>query len=77
MDEFDIELINEEMDSKFGLNLTKQSLRLMAYVHGINSYPPKTQQCMKFFEKEIKLNNLSLDQVLEFYNLKKEVVKDG
>ena len=76
MDSIDVEQFNEITQRKFGPGLIKQSLRIMAYERGINTYSKRTQQCMRFIEMyseecEIPTTHL-LKQLLEFFKLEEK-----
>ena len=68
----DIEHLDEEIKKKFGPGLVKQSLKIMAFINGINTYSKRTQQCMRFIEKWSKDNKVDLEQLLEFYKIEEK-----
>ena len=70
--EEDIKALDEKISTKFGPGLIKQSLRIMAFVNGINTYDARLQRCMRFIEKWSVDNKINLEKILEFYGLEEK-----
>ena len=69
------EEVNKIALSKFGIGVIREGLRVEALINGIFTYRKRVKQCMSFFEKFMKDNDVNLEKLLEYYDLKEIKVR--
>ena len=71
----DLEKFDQQISKSFGKKLIKRSLRMMAFINGINTYDAGIQRCMRAIEKWSQANKVPLKKFLDFYKLEEKNVR--
>lgn len=67
----DMKTFDETMQSRFGIGVIRNALRIELIKMGVNTYPVRVKQCMTYIQNYLKAQTvMNPEQLAEFYNLK-------
>lgn len=61
-----------DMSYKFGKQLARTAVRMKCFQNGINVFPKRVKQCMKYIDQHLDNRNINLQEVADFYGFKNE-----
>jgi len=70
--EMDLKTFDDDVRSRFGERIVRSALRIKLFNIGVNTYPKRVKQCMKYVEEYMKLHNHDPEQMADYYGLRDE-----
>ena len=67
-----IEKFVEDLTHKFGIQTAKTAVRIKLFQNGVDMYPKRVKQCMKYFDQFMDKKIINLLQVADCFGFKNE-----
>lgn len=63
---------SNDLSYKFGKQLARTAVRMKCFQNGINVFPKRVKQCMKYIDQYLDNRNVNLQEIAIFYGFKNE-----
>jgi len=63
---------SNDLSYKFGKQLARTAVRMKCFQNGINVFPKRVKQCMKYIDQYLDNRNINLQEIAIFYGFKNE-----
>ena len=63
---------SNDLSYKFGRQLARTAVRMKLFQNGINVFPKRVKQCMKYIDQYLDNRNVNLQEIADFYDFKSD-----